>query len=209
MQSATVKVPVVFGGTFDPVHLGHIDAAKTVSRLLGDVRVQMMLAGNPRLRDGSPESTEHRWRMLQLACAEEINLIPDATETHDGGATRTIETIEKLGGNRNNPVIWAIGDDAAANMPRWVRYESLPLKSSIFIFKRTDVCLAQIYRDFALVNHPTDLALEAGRIYVTRNPVIDISATTIRSRISQGTSVRHWLHPEVLAYIIDKHLYRT
>ncbi len=209
MRSAIVKVPVVFGGTFDPIHLGHIDAAKTVSRLLGGVHVQMMLAGNPRLRDGSPESIEHRWRMLRLACEEEINLIPDSTETHDGGATRTIETIERLGGNRNKPVIWVLGDDAASNMPHWVRYESLPLKSSVFILKRTDVCLTQIYRDFELVKHPTDLALEAGRIYVSRNPVIDISATRIRSGISQGKSVGHWLHPEVYTYIIDMHLYRT
>ena len=209
MRSAIVDVPVVFGGTFDPVHLGHIDAAKTASRLLGNVRVQMMLAGNPRLRDGSPVSIEHRWRMLELGCAGEINLIPDATEMHDESATRTIETIEKLGGKSDRPVIWVLGDDAAVNMPRWTQYESLPLKSSFLILKRTNVCLTQVFRDFELVDRPTDLALEAGRIYVSLDRVLDISATMIRRGISQAKSVERWLHPEVLAYIIDMALYRT
>lgn len=209
VRSAIVDVPVVFGGTFNPVHLGHIDAAKSVSRLLGNVRVQMMLAGNPRLRDDSPESIQHRWNMLQLACAEEVNLVPDDTEIHDARPTRTIETIEELGGGRENPVIWALGDDAAASLPRWVRYDALRSKASILILKRTNVCLASVYEDFTKVDQPIDLALEAGRIYVSKNPALDISATTIRNDISEQKSVKRWLHPDVLAYIIDTHLYQT
>ena len=209
MPSAIVDVPVVLGGTFDPIHLGHIDAAKSVSTLLGGVRVRMMLAGNPRLRDESPEAIQHRWHMLQLACAQEANLIPDATEIHDIAPTRTIETIEKLGGERDKPVIWALGDDAAVSLPRWVRYETLRLKASIFILKRTNVCLAPVYDGFQMVNQAVDLALEAGRLYVSTCPVLDISATTIRNKILQQKSVDCWLHPEVLAYIIDKQLYQA
>lgn len=209
MLSVIVDVPVVFGGTFNPIHLGHVDAAKSVSKLLGNVRVQMMLAGNPRLRDDSPESIQHRWNMLQLACAKEMNLVPDDTEMHDTGPTCTVETIEKLGGEREKPVIWALGDDAAASLPRWVRYETLRRKASVFILKRTSVCLARVYEDFSMVNRPIDLALEAGRIYVSQKSVSDISATTIRHKISQRKSVTRWLHPDVLAYIIDTHLYQT
>lgn len=209
MPSAIVDVPVVFGGTFNPIHLGHIDAAKTVSRLLGSVRVRMMLAGNPRLRDETPEAMQHRWEMLQLACASEVNLIPDATEMHDIGPTSTIKTIEKLGGQHDKPVIWALGDDAAASLPQWVRYDTLRLKASVFILKRTNVCLAPVYDDFQVVDHATDLAFEAGRAYVAQIPVLDISATTIRNKISRQKSVNRWLHPEVHAYIIDKQLYRA
>ena len=209
MRSAIVEVPVVFGGTFDPVHLGHIDAAKTVSRLLGDVPVQMMLAGNPRLRDASPESIQHRWHMLRLACADDVNLIPNDAETHGNRSTRTIETVEKLGGARNRPVIWALGDDAALNMPHWIKYETLRLKSSFFILKRTNACLSQVYQDFELVKVPLDLAQQAGRIYISSDPVLDVSATTIRSNIFDRKSVKQWLHPNVLAYIIDTHLYQT
>lgn len=209
MRSAIVDVPVVFGGTFDPIHRGHIDAANSVSVSLGTARVRMMLAGNPRLRDESPESNKHRWHMLQLACADEVNLIPDATELQDRCATRTVETIEKLGGDRDKPVIWVLGDDAAVNMPRWVRYDTLRQRASILILKRTNVCLAAVFDDFQMVDQASDLALEAGRVYISQKPVLDISATTIRNNISQKKSVNRWLHPDVLTYIIDKHLYRT
>lgn len=168
-----------------------------------------MLAGNPRLRDEFPEAIQHRWQMLQLACAAEVNLIADATEMHDMGSTRTIETVEKLGGRPDKPVIWALGDDAAASLPRWVRYDALRLKASFFVLKRTNVCLAPVCDDFQMVDHASDLAAEAGRVYISQSPVLDISATTIRNKISQNKPVNRWLHPEVLAYIIDKQLYRA
>ena len=209
VRSAIVEVPVVFGGTFDPVHLGHINAAKTVSRLLGGAPVQMMLAGKPRLRDDLPTSIQHRWHMLQLACADEPNLLPNATETNGDGATRTIETIEKLDGASDRPVIWALGDDAASNMPRWIRFEAIRLKASILVMVRTKACLATVRREFELVNLPVNLTCEAGRMYVAEDPVLDISATTIRNEIRNGKSVERWLHPDVLAYIIDMHLYQT
>lgn len=209
MRFAIVDSPVVFGGTFDPIHLGHIHAAKSVSELLGNVRVQMMLAGNPRLRKTSPETIEHRWHMLQIACAEEDELVPDDTELHDDCATRTVETVEKLGGERDKPVIWVLGDDAAKNMASWVRYETIRRKASLLILKRTNVCIERVSRDFAPVDDPVELVREAGRIYVFRNPVLDISATTIRNKISQHESVARWLHPGVLAYIIDTHLYQA
>lgn len=169
----------------------------------------MMLAGNPRLRNVSPETIEHRWQMLHIACADEEELVPDATEIDDRCVTRTIETIEKLGGERSKPVIWILGDDAAQKMASWVRYEKIPHKASLLVLKRTNVCLERVCSDFQLVDNPVDLAREAGRIYVLRDPVLDISATTIRNKISNQQSVARWLHPGVLAYIIDMHLYQT
>ena len=209
MRSAIVDVPVVFGGTFDPIHLGHIEAAKVVSKLLSNVPVRMMLAGNPRLRKSSPESIEHRWRMLQIACADEAQLVPDNTEMHDRCSTRTIETIEKLGGECTKPVIWVLGDDAAANMESWIRYETIRQKASVFIHKRTDVHLERLLSDFELVENPLKIASKAGQIYISRDPVLDISATTIRAKISQREPVDRWLHPGVLTYIIERHLYQA
>ena len=209
MRSAIVNVPVVFGGTFDPIHLGHVEVAKSVSKLLGDVRVRMMLAGNPRLRKSSPETIEHRWRMLQIACADEQRLVPDDTEMHDKGATRTIETIEKLGGERTRPVIWVLGDDAAVNMASWIRYETIPRKASVFIQKRTNICLEQVLSDFELVDNPVELAKRAGRIYISSEPVLNISATIIRTKISQRKPVDRWVHSGVLTYIIERHLYQA
>ena len=209
MQSAIVDAPVVFGGTFDPIHIGHIEAAKSVSTLLGNVTVRMMLAGNPRLRKAAPEEIEHRWQMLQIACADVEKLVPDDTEMHDTSATRTVETIEKLGGDRHRPVIWVLGDDAAVNIANWIRYETIRQKASLLILKRANVRLEKVSRDFELVDAPVELAFEAGRIYIYRDSVLDISATKIRNKISQNESVARWLHPGVLAYIIDTHLYQT
>lgn len=208
-QSGIAEKTVVFGGTFDPVHQGHIKAAKSVSKLFGDIPVRMMLAGNPRLRDSAPVSSQHRWHMLQLACAGEVNLIPDNTEIQTDVETHAIDTVEKLGGESKKPVILALGDDAAAQLRRWVRYESIRLKTSIIILKRTNACLRSVYHDFEIVDVPNDLFVQGGRIYVSTEPVVEISASTVRDRIRQRKSVDRWIHPAVYAYIIDTHLYQT
>ena len=147
--------------------------------------------------------------MLQLACQGESNLLPDSSEMDVGGAASTIDTVEHLVDTTGHPVIWALGDDAAANLRRWVRYDDLKKKASMFVLKRTGVDLNTICRDFEMLDEPRQLAIRGGGIFVSTHKVLDISATSIRLRIRQCQGLNNWLHPDVYDYIIDKHLYTT
>ncbi len=169
-----------------------------------------MLAGQPRLRPRPSASAADRWRMLELACAEESQLIPDNTEIKSLGETRAIDTIEYLGGSPSQPVIWVLGDDAAASLTRWVRYDEIYTKASIFVLTRTDICLTPMLNGFAHVSHACELGKTAGRMYRSRDPMKDISATKIRAAIhNRDNEIRSWLHPDVFRYIIKENLYQS
>ena len=209
MPCVIADVPIVLGGTFDPVHLGHVSAANIVSESLGNAPVRMMLAGKPRLRTELPASTRHRWHMLELACREQSTLVPDDTELASMHETQTASTVESLGGAPDKPVIWVLGDDAAVGMQSWIRYQSLREMTSLYVLTRNNVRLDSIRKDFIEVFNPNELSNAGGRIYVCNEPVPDISATSIRNSLMRGESVERWLHPAVFAYIIEEHLYQA
>lgn len=169
----------------------------------------MVLAGQPRLRTNIPKDLSHRWQMLQLACATEPRLIPDATEMRSDGETRTIDTLEKLGGTSTNPVILVLGDDTAVNLNQWARFDELSSKASLFVLKRLGLTLRSLANQFELSSEPQELAISSGRMYITKEAVSSISSTEIRAKLLQRDAVKSLLHTDVFDYIIDKDLYHT
>lgn len=150
-----------------------------------------------------------RWKMLQLACADEPKLQPDALEMQSEGETRTILTVEQLGGSARTPVVLVLGDDTAKNLSEWTRYEELNSKSSLLILKRSGDTMNSIAKEFDLVADPRELALSSGRMYITNQCVLQVSSTAIRARLERRESAKSLLHPDVYNYIIDKDLYQV
>ena len=167
----------------------------------------MMLAAQPRLRGDTAATIQQRWHMLQLACANESCLTPDDSELQMSGETRTIDTVEHLGGTKSQPVIWILGDDAAAKLHHWVRYDDLREKTSMFVFNREGTDLTEVRNDFILVKDPLTLGNTAGQMHVSDHKVLDISASMIRQHFREERDVARWLHTDVLAYIIERNLY--
>lgn len=180
-----------------------------MSRLFDDACIRMLLAKQARLRVGEPASVVDRWFMLEMACLDEPMLVPDATEIMLSGEVGTIDTVEKLGGTPDWPVIWILGDDAAMNLPRWIRYDKLKTIMSILVVSRTGGSITQLEGDFEQIANPLGLAASAGRMFVYERPVIDISASAIRCSLNRGESLKKSLHSRVLAYIIDRQLYQN
>lgn len=198
---------VVFGGTFDPVHIGHIHAAECASQELGQP-VELMLASQPRLRD-APSATEcDRWQMLQLACREHHNLRASQFEATLSKPTRTTSTIHALKQQTDQQVVYIIGSDILANLHEWYQAEKLPKLLSFYVLQRPGTDCTPPSKSFNSTNSITDLAHQDGQIYVSKQTMLDISASQVRNTIRQQGSFQHLVPSIVYDYIISNDVYR-
>ena len=111
-----------FGGTFDPVHLGHLVGARLVARTLG-LPVRLVLSARPSHRDQPGGSIDERLAMLELACASWPELVPDAREARREGPSYTVRTLEAL--KREHPgtaLGWVIGRDSLLTLDTWFEW---------------------------------------------------------------------------------------
>lgn len=191
---------VVFGGTFDPIHNGHIAIAKCLRDELDPDSVVMVPTGRPWLRPDAPVATpEDRLQMVELAVENEnwievsnVDIVRDKT-------TYSIDTIRdlRLRHGANCDFILAIGADAVPDLHRWYRYGQLIKECTFAVVQRPD--------------SPLDGAgsLPHGTL-VIRGPMLNISASEIRSMIGQGdfADASDVLPDLVLRFIIEKGLYQ-
>ncbi|MBI2860265.1 MAG: nicotinate-nucleotide adenylyltransferase [Chloroflexi bacterium] len=194
----------VLGGTFDPVHNGHLAVAQAVRDRLQLDQIIFVPACLPWLKkDRQVTPPEHRIAMLRLALAERAGLTVSPLEIVRGGPSYTADTVEELRRclGTEAELFFIMGCDSLAGLPRWQDP-------------------ARIIKMCRLVAVPrpgcprTDLtALEAaipgisGRVVLLDAPVIDVSATDIRRRIAAGLPVDHLVPPPVLRYIREHRLY--
>ena len=127
----------LLGGTFDPIHVGHLRLAIEVRERLGLDEVQLMPAPRPRLR-GMPEvDADTRLRLLQAAVDGVGGLAVDAREMQADGPTRTVDTLESIRREQGaRPVCWIMGADAAGRLDRWHRWERLIELAHLVIARR-------------------------------------------------------------------------
>ena len=200
---------VVFGGTFDPVHNGHLFAANTVSRLLGHIPVQIVVAGNPRLRGSTAASESARWDMVQLACAEHECLIPNEIELHQEGPTLTADTVLQMQGEPSRPVVWIVGSDAMSGLHKWRKVDELRQRASFVVLCRLNYPLLSDVPGFERTNEIQQVRDRSGRFHAVQEEMPNISATLVRYRIKNDLSISSMVHPSVRDYIIKYDLYRT
>lgn len=196
----------VLGGTFDPVHNGHLIIAEEAQAKLGLAKVIFIPAGRPYFKDGENVS-EMGWRlaMLELAVNGNPSFEIDTLELEREGATYTIDTMEELRKRMGEDVelFFIIGVDALSELGRWKEPRRL-----------ASIC------QFATMRRPgfTELDLEAmeravpgvsGRVHVLDNVQVDISSSDIRERVERGESIRYLVPPSVRAYIDEQRLYRA
>jgi nicotinate-nucleotide adenylyltransferase len=184
----------ILGGTFNPVHYGHLFLAEEVRARLGYERVIFVPAFLPVHKDPSPViEARHRLAMLRLAIAGNERFLIDTDELERGGPSYSIDTVAGLiprHGIEGKPG-FVIGDDLAAGFPAWRRPGELAAIVDLIVARRT---LAGPVR------------LDYPHTTVT-NAILPISSSEIRQRIIEGGAVRYLLPDAVLAYIKDNTLY--
>lgn len=204
----------VLGGTFDPVHYGHLRPAHEVQRHLGLERLSLMPAAIPPNRNAPVATPEQRLRMVELAVPEFPGLAVDDREIRRGGISYTVPTLmavrEEIG---DRPLCFVLGADVFAALPRWHRWRDLFSLAHLIVVERPGAGLrtpppwAAPY----LREGREDIAAQpaGGVLFVPVTPQ-DISATRLRAAVARGQAPSASEVPAaVAAYIARHHIYRS
>ena len=211
-----LKTIALFGGTFNPVHFGHLRMALELKEALGFDEMRLLPSHQPAHR-GEPEvSALDRHQMLALALEHCPELILDDRELNREGATYTVDTLEEMRSELGDEVSisFCMGLDSLLGLPSWHRWEKLVELAHLVVVARPGWQVPAAGEVAELVaQHRGDyshLASEAaGRILVREQTLLPISATAVRELIGAGRSPRFLLPERVLDYIENHQLYRS
>jgi len=198
----------LFGGTFDPIHIGHIHAAETVCAALGIEEIRMVLSARPSHKDATGGDVNHRWEMLQLACRDHSRLIPDDREVNRVGPSYTVDTlVEVREAFPSQAVVWVIGSDAFALLPAWHRWREVLQLANLVVLKRPGhpLELDPVMEDLSRVHRVESLSdRREGGILMLDNEMAEVASEDIRRGIAGGRDMTHLL-PEPVAHYIRLH----
>lgn len=205
----------VYGGTFDPVHYGHLRTALEVQEQLGLDTMLMLPARQPPHRDPPLATPEARRDMLELALRGQDRLVLDARELDRPGPSYMVDTLESLRAEYGErPLGLVLGEDAFAGLDSWDRWQRLNELAHLLVMTRPDSGLRPGSEPARLlaergVSDPAGLqSSPAGRIHLCAVSSLAISATAIRDQQAAGHSSRYLLPEPVLDYIAGHRLYR-
>jgi nicotinate-nucleotide adenylyltransferase len=211
----------LFGGTFDPVHFGHLRLAAEVREALRLERVVFLPTGHPwqRARDTYASGAD-RVRMLELAIAAEPAFSVDDREVRRAGPTYSVDTLTEYRGEcgPDTPLVFLCGTDAFARVETWHRWESLFDLAHFAVAVRADDAEWRSQGPGAIpkalwprvtMSLKDVLASPAGRIMTFAMTPLAISATAIRGLAQARSSIRYLTPDSVVDYIHQRSLYGT
>ena len=211
---------LVLGGTFDPVHYGHLRLGRDLARALAPVDVRLVPARDPPHRSMPAASAGDRLAMLRLAVREFPELAIDTRELERQGKSYTVLTLAELRAERpQRPLALVVGADAFLGLPTWHRWKELFTLAHMVVVARPGTTLAieamaphlKIEWERRLEPDPGALRRErAGAIVLQAVTPQLISATAIRAMLARGdvSDAARLLPADVLTYIADHRLYR-
>ncbi len=204
----------ILGGTFDPVHIGHLRIALQL-RSAGFDRVLMMPNRIPPHRPSPLANTDQRLAMLNLATQELDGIEISDIELRRDDCSYTAVTLEHL--KEEHPDIaftWAMGTDAWISFDRWYRAENILTLANLLIINRPGErqSMAHWQQQHWLTRQATLgelITSPAGRICQQTWPGLDISATDLRHAVRQGNNIKFLTPDSVLEYLTQQQLYRN
>lgn len=208
----------MMGGTFNPIHFGHLRMAQEVSDILDLSAVHFIPSATPPHKPETSASAEKRAEMVRLAIADNPKFKLDTRELHRAGTSYSIDTLESLRQELGNEIALCmlLGSDAFLKLNTWHRWSELLNVCHIILVQRPHTKIqealpaelqALLHNHYS--EHIEDLSL-APSGHITMQPItaLDISATAIREDIKHGNSLRYLMPESVISYIKTNELYR-
>jgi len=212
----------LFGGTFNPVHYGHLRLAEEVREALEFEKVVFVPAAIPPHKGGTGLlSASHRLEMTGLAIKGNPGFEVSDVEIQRGGPSYTVETLREFtagsqGDNKNISISLIIGADSFNDITTWCEYEEILTLASLVVVERPhtpvkkvgEVLPESLARKFRYDSNTEAYVQDSGvSITYLSATLMDISSSEIRQRVAEGASIRYLLPPEVAGYIIEHKLY--
>ncbi|WP_297324918.1 nicotinate-nucleotide adenylyltransferase [Nitrosomonas sp.] len=221
-MEAVDKFPLIgiYGGTFDPIHYGHLRIAEELLDIVGLQRIVFVPSGAPRLRAAPAASRNHRAAMVRLATQDNRLFSLDEREVNRLGVSTTVHSLReyKCELGDHSTLCFILGIDAFVKIHQWSEWQELFSLCHLIIVARPGYIAinedqnlpAEIRKEFIsrCVMNVSDLRLQSsGFIYTARTSLLEISASHIRSLINTGKSIRYLLPDNVSEYIKSNRLY--
>ncbi len=207
----------LLGGTFNPIHYGHLRAAQELATALNFSELRFIPAANPPHKPAPEVSAGHRAAMVELAICNNPLFKLDTCELARTGASYTFDTLaslrEELG--QRISLCWIMGSDAFVKLNTWHRWEELLDHCHIILVQRPNVedkpKLPEVLTAFLRENYTENVddlsEKSAGYIHMQKIMPLDISATKIREAYKAGRSARYLMPYNVIEYIATHKLY--
>ena len=186
----------MFGGTFDPPHVGHLVAAVNALHGAGLDRVLLVVANEPWQKVGERDISPapDRLAMVEAAVAGVKGLEASDIEILRGGRSYTVDTLRTLHAEApDRQLSLILGSDAVDGLPTWEGVDDLPSLAQIVVVERPGTLGARPPEGF---DHQ-----------VVEVPLLDISSTEVRARVADGRPLDYLLTPDVIDCVHDRHLY--
>jgi len=213
----------LLGGTFNPIHRGHLHIADQVHTRLNLDHILFIPTGDPphkSLKSLAP--AHHRLEMVKLAIKDFPYFRVSEIEIFSSETCYTIDTLQKLKSQVDGELFFLVGLDAFLDLPTWKAADRLVTEANFVVVSRPEIQFSQITRlpmlpplakkDVTDLDNGTrdhlDIRLSPrSTLTLLTVPPCDISASAIRDRLHKGLRAANWLPPPIESYIIEHHLY--
>lgn len=199
----------IYGGTFDPIHTGHLIIADQTREIIGLDQILFLPNGTPPHKAHVRSTKFDRFNMLKLAVEDNIFFNVSDLEIKKEVINYTYDTIIEFKKILTDDIYFIIGADSLINIHTWYKHDELiNLCKFVVLPRNINGARSELNHNDFMTNYiKNDLRADINQFILVDFPLLDISSTIIRNNISQNKSIKYMLPDKVIKYIYEENLY--